>query len=129
MIELVRTSYTDKATFGVLLKDGVPQCDTVEKPWKDNHNKTSCIPEGTYEYELYFSPSKKYEVWLLKNVPNRSFIEIHIANFAHELEGCIAPGQGYIHTATETGVANSTDAFKYLKRVLPKTSNITIRSI
>lgn len=125
IIKLIRTATSDAGTFGVLVKDGLPLCDTVEKPWADNHPQTSCIPAGLYAVEPYISPSKSYEVWLLKDVPGRSYIEIHIANFARELLGCIAPGNGYIQ-GSEWGVAGSVSAFSYLKKILPPTFQLQI---
>lgn len=66
--------------------------ETLELPWKDNLPKISCIPDGEYEVEKTYSPSFKKQLWLIKNVPNRSGIRIHSANFVSELLGCIAPG-------------------------------------
>lgn len=54
-------------------------------------NKLKAIPVGTYPLSIYASPKFKTDVLLFENVPKRSFIEIHIANSPHELEGCIAP--------------------------------------
>jgi hypothetical protein len=51
----------------------------------------SAIPTGTYELELYNSP-KHGLVPLLKNVPGFKYVEIHKANKAEELLGCIAVG-------------------------------------
>lgn len=128
MIELIRTCSSVKGTFGVLVKDNEPVCDTVERPWVDNHNETSCIPVGIYEVIEYQSPTKG-NVWLLKDVPSRNFIEIHPANYAHELKGCIAPGQGYFTAAGNPGVSNSKATMNFLKSTLPKTFTLTIRSI
>jgi len=66
--------------------------ETLELPWKDNLPKVSCIPDGEYEVEKTYSPSFKKQLWLIKNVPNRSGIRIHSASFVSDLLGCIAPG-------------------------------------
>lgn len=51
----------------------------------------SCIPDGTYELERFYSPTFSQHL-LVKNVPNRSGILIHPANDAlTELRGCISP--------------------------------------
>lgn len=66
--------------------------EILELPWKNNLPKISCIPEGEYEVEKTYSPAFKKKLWLVKNVPNRSGIRIHTANYVHELLGCLAPG-------------------------------------
>lgn len=64
---------------------------TVELPWLNNQNQVSCIPVGIYEWELYESP-RHGTVLLLKGVPNRTYIEVHIGNFTREIRGCILIG-------------------------------------
>jgi|SRR5215831_8121482 len=86
---LLRELYKEKdpnALHGIMLLDGEFFCFTME-------NYVKKIPSGIYDCEIYNSPRHHMEVILLKDVPNRSMIEIHIANFPKELEGCIAPGE------------------------------------
>lgn len=65
---------------------------TLELPWKDNQHDISCIPKGTYPCSLRpFHTITNYEVL---NVPNRTGIFFHVANWVKELLGCIAPGVG-----------------------------------
>ncbi len=66
-------------------------CSTIELPWNDNKQETSCIPEGIYALELI--PSEDYDMVIrLLDVPGREGIDIHPANDAlKELKGCIAP--------------------------------------
>ena len=66
--------------------------ETLELPWKNNTTQISCIPDGEYEVEKTYSPSFRKNLWLIKNVPHRSGIRIHSANYVSELLGCIAPG-------------------------------------
>lgn len=70
---------------GSLTVNGVWECYTLER-------FDMIIPTGTYEIELYNSPKHGKNTPQLKNVPGRSNIQIHVANFADELLGCIAPG-------------------------------------
>lgn len=96
---LTRGPSTDEGTFGVLAF-GEQVVNTVELPWRDNVRQISCIPPGTYECAIVQSPrfGRVYEV---KNVPGRSHVLIHPANFAGdaelgwttELQGCISPGE------------------------------------
>jgi hypothetical protein len=89
-LELIRT-YFPNGTNGELYYNGKRLCFTIELPWLQNKPQISCIPEGRYELEKYFS--KHFGNHLhLKAVANRSLIMIHAANDAKlELRGCIAP--------------------------------------
>lgn len=66
-------------------------CHTIELPWKDNTRNISCIPEGRYEIAPRHTEKRGWH-YILKGVPNRSYILFHPANNAlKELKGCIAP--------------------------------------
>ena len=72
-------------------------CETVEdedRRLEDGNGKVygkSAIPRGRYEVELYQSP-KHGLVPLLRDVPGFKYIEIHKANRAEDLLGCIGVG-------------------------------------
>jgi hypothetical protein len=68
------------------------RCVTVELPWKDNQVRISCIPAGTYKVVPRRSPKYGEHLHIL-DVPGRSLILIHQANYVHQLLGCIAVGQ------------------------------------
>src|SRR6476660_4878109 len=88
VMRLIREPSGPNCTFGVLFTNGYYECFTLE-------NTHKIIPAGTYGITLYDSPHNKRVVPLLLDVPGRSEIEIHIANYPHELEGCIAVGQSF----------------------------------
>lgn len=106
------------AMFGALYNEtGRRECFTLELPWRDNWDNVSCIPAGEYIAERYYSPKHKTVVFRLTNVPDRDFIEIHIANHPSELLGCIAVGVAIgpvetTHGAKGIGVQASTAAFR-----------------
>ena len=66
---------------------------TVATPWLNNQLRVSCIPAGVYQIERHISPSKG-QCFAVLDVPDRTHILIHVANWSHELMGCIAPGIG-----------------------------------
>lgn len=75
------------------------ECRTLELPWVDNKQSVSCIPPGPGQGEKIYpfvildeSPSFKYPHIWIKDVPNRSFIKIHVGNYHHEIEGCVLVG-------------------------------------
>lgn len=90
---LNRFTQNDRATHGILkTEDASHSWFTLELPWKDNQHGVSCIPAGTYVCQRRWSERHQSEVFGLLNVPERSDIELHVANFARQLLGCIALG-------------------------------------
>lgn len=115
IIRLIREPSGPDCTFGVMFIDGFYQCLTLE-------NTHKIIPAGEYDITFYDSPHNKTLVPLLMNVPGRSEIEIHIANFFSELEGCIAVGT----IKDLTMLMNSQAAFGTLMAKLDRT-NVKIK--
>jgi len=117
MIEL-RRRYNPDGTFGQMTLEDGSVFATVERPWLNNQVGISCIPEGIYTLVMRDSEvinrtthGKYLRGWNVANVPNRSFIMIHIANFPRDVQGCIGVGlkQGYL--AGDYAVLQSRDAF------------------
>jgi len=65
---------------------------SIERGWKDNQNMISCVPAGTYPLKLEYSPRFKKDLWELYDVPGRAECKFHAANYARQLNGCIALG-------------------------------------
>ena len=100
-LTIIRFAGEEKQTLGsgVLLSaqlDTLFEFKTVELPWKDNQRRVSCIPAGTYTAIKHHSPKFGPCLWI-QDVPGRSEILIHPANFWHDLLGCIAPGEKHMH--------------------------------
>ena len=90
-IMLTRQSYLDTGTFGTMrLTDGAIVV-TVERPWLNNRPGVSCIPEGVYSCRRGFFHRGGYATFEVCDVPGRSLIKFHKANWPRELQGCIAP--------------------------------------
>lgn len=117
---------------------------SIEQPWRNNLQGHSCVPAGTYEMIPYNSP-KHGPTWQLHNpalniygkgaVPHggRSFCEIHSANWAEQLEGCIALGLDHkpmldpLTEKIEPAVEGSRDAIAHLLTILgPLSSGHTL---
>lgn len=89
-LQLFRNQF-EGGTFGALFFQGTFVCFTIELPWKDNARNISCIPDGCYLLEIWYTDRFKHHL-VVKDVPGRSEILIHPANNAlKELRGCIAP--------------------------------------
>ena len=66
---------------------------SLERGWRSNQKRISCVPLGSYTAVLEWSNRFKQNLWELKKVPNRSECKFHSANFWYQLNGCIALGQ------------------------------------
>ena len=106
-VYLERFCYSDMGTFGKLIFDDF-ECYTVERPWRDNIRRESCIPEGAYEIELGRYNKGGYPAYELVSVPDRSLIKIHIANTMDNVLGCIGVGEGLGFLKGKWAVTNST---------------------
>lgn len=103
-LEVVR-SYLKGATVGFI---DLPnkRLQTLERPWDNNIAGKSCIPEGTYRVKR--DKSGRWQYYAIQNVPSRTFIEIHPANYVNQLEGCLALGMARMED--NISVASSKDA-------------------
>ena len=93
-IYLTRLVDTGEQTVGILSiwEEGlIHSYHTLELPWKDNQHDISCIPPGVYDWVKWESPTKGDVIKVIE-VPKRTSILIHVANYVRELRGCIAPG-------------------------------------
>lgn len=112
-ILLERFCYHPEGTLGVLTVGG-EEFYTVERPWEHNLPRISCIPEGEYEMKRRKSPKFGW-CWEVKDVPNRTYILFHSANFPDELQGCIAPGMSLM--TDRIAVSRSRDAMNEIEEL------------
>ncbi len=87
----------------------------LERAWKDNKPMISCVPEGVYRLKLEWSPRFRKDLWEIYGVPNRSECKFHSANFANQLNGCIALGDMHIDINGD-GANDVRNSRKTLKR-------------
>ena len=110
---LIRDTMTDASTMGKLFLNGEEFCDTLELAWKDNQRSISCIPAGEYKVRLRLpreSATRDYIHLLVQDVPNRSYILVHIGNTTSDTKGCILVGQ----SRQQDFVGNSTLAMELI---------------
>lgn len=128
LIELKRFEQDLHATKGrMFFNNGLIAC-TLEKPWRDNKNYISCIPEGTYKCTKY-SGTKFKNVWILHDVPGRETILIHNGNFITDTIGCVLVGQDFSLFKGLPMVTNSVPTLKRLRSFLPNEFNLKITNI
>jgi hypothetical protein len=112
----------DKAkgcTLGTLKLPNGWQCATIERPYLDNKVNVSSIPSGKYKV-LPFSGNRHKDVYEVLDVPGRSAILIHVANWSFQVEGCIAVGREHIILNNLDAVAASNVTFDEFKDQLIK---------
>lgn len=139
MITLERFAYIPPycdgmaCTLGNLTMPSGRQLATMERPWDGNQQSISCIPEGIYELRRRHSPVVDRSTggafimgWEIIDVPERSLIMIHPANWAIELEGCISVGIKHTIMAGKPAVTESRNAFRLLMAEIP--TNPTLNS-
>lgn len=112
LVTITRNKSTKKETTGVLktIKGGaIFMCNTLELPWLENKSNISCIPVGKYLVTFSFSPRKLKYTYRVQNVPGRSGILFHSANYFSDLLGCIGLGSGTkdINNDGEIDIINS----------------------
>ena len=128
----LRTQADGDSTVGVMTA-GPLELRSIELGWHDNRPDVSCVPAGEYTLIPYDSP-KHGPTWCLHNHllgvtadgadDTRARCEIHSANWASQLEGCIALGldhQPMVNPATgriEPAVERSRDAIAELLALL-----------
>lgn len=139
ILKLNTVSIPGIGTFGEL-SVGTYSFKTVEREWLNNAPSISCIPEGDYKMIPYQSP-RNGPTWLLENhslgvyrfdTNHRNLIEIHIANWPRQVEGCIGVGKElrYIYDSVEgadrLGVSRSGTSMGKLRSILNTGQEYTI---
>ena len=94
---IIRDTFTEVSTIGNLYLNGEWLCDTLELPYRDNQRSISCIPAGQYEVRMRYpreSATRDYIHLLVKDVPDRDYILVHIGNKSSDTRGCVLVGIG-----------------------------------
>jgi len=126
---IISRTYNKDETLGTMMvmegERPLYKCKTIELPDNGNQHNTSCIPEGIYEV-VKFNSEKRGECFLIKDVPDRTGILIHIGNFAAgnkvDTLGCILPGAYFVDLNDDCNidVAISTKTMNELLVLLPE---------
>ena len=90
---LIRYESSSTATHGYLIYKDVIIGHTLELPWRNNMQNISCIDVGEYSLSLHYQEDKNRWVVRLEDKNDRTLINIEVANYVWQLEGCIAHGK------------------------------------
>ena len=92
-LDIYRKTETANSIIGELFVDNQKECVTIE-PSRDTpvHPGHPCIGAGKFDVILTPSPHLGYVTPEILNVPGRTAIRIHVANFPKDLLGCTGVG-------------------------------------
>jgi len=97
IIKIIRKKQDINQTLGTCVV--YDECDmpvfsalSLERGWRENTKRVSCVPLGSYNVVLEHSNRFKMDLWELKDVEGRSECKFHSANYWYQLNGCIALG-------------------------------------
>jgi hypothetical protein len=102
------------------------KCMGLELPDLDNQMNISCIPKGIYSAEKHFSVRNGDCISIL-NVKGRTSIQIHSANWLHQIKGCVAIGESLKNSSKGMMVTSSRNTMKILLDALPSKFEIEIK--
>ena len=112
-------------TLGVLCLKGVPFAATLERPWRNNARRVSCIPDGDYKCLRcrvspdYNGDSPKFgNTFQVFDVEGRKKILFHKGNIEDDTHGCILVGEQFDYINGQQAVLASKHGFKELLNIL-----------
>lgn len=112
---IIKRIYHSDCTIGTI-NFGNNRYFTLELPWQDNKTDVSCIPPGLYKAQYRNSPSNG-DVIELKDVPKRTYIQIHAGNYTRQILGCILVGDSLKDINTD-GIIDVTNSNNTLQKLL-----------
>jgi len=122
-INLYRLWHSDQGMQGVFFLNGI-QFFTMEPPWRDNQTSISCIPEGTYDVVMRYSPKYRNVYWVTE-VDGRHYILIHAGNYGGDRSlGYITHTEGCILLGKKRAIMNGQNAIVNSRIMIRKFVNI-----
>lgn len=119
---LTRTEARDGGTFGHIVLPSGRTLATVELPWRDNQPRVSCIPAGSYLCRPRPYHRGGYDAIEVCDVPGRSAILFHVANWPTDVLGCIGVGLSRGVVDGRYGVRSSRAAFN--RHLMPELGSL-----
>jgi hypothetical protein len=122
---LKREKSTETQTLGefAFFQDRVKlvfSCKTIELEVDCNAVRDDAIPKGVYKVVKRYSEKYRWH-FHIKDVPNRSYILIHNANYSRQLLGCVAVGASHVDIDRDglIDVTSSKSTLKRMNKILP----------
>ena len=140
-IKVKRRYFGEQYVIGTMFIDDVRFCDTLEdknrdenrngkfdKGEKKEHGET-CIPLGTYDVILDYSPRFRRKLPRLLNVPSFDGVLIHRGNTKDDTAGCILVGENKVKGKVINSTPYEIELVKRCTEATNKGETITIEIV
>ncbi len=116
-IDVARLWKSEEGITGTFSVDGAQRYFSLELPelfeGQPNVPDKTCVLPGTYAVERLWSNHWNQMMPHVVGTPGRTEVEIHVANFPHDILGCIGIGKLRI---SDIEIGESRDAFEEFNR-------------
>lgn len=134
---LVRVADNGIATYGVLVHADTAFAVTLERPWRDNRRRESCIPAGGYDVsrcraspDYHFKDSPQFgDTFQVRNVPGRSQILFHRGNIDDDTHGCILIGESFNPVLGKPGITASREGFAEFLHIMGQVDHFRLEIV
>jgi Family of unknown function (DUF5675) len=92
---------------------------SLEPCWAENAPFLSAIPEGTYPLRRGIHHKDGSACLVIQDVPGRDDVLVHAANWASQLEACMAPGEAISWMQGRRAVTNSKETLGRILQLFP----------
>ena len=121
--------YINGKYFSDVLEDpdrGLTDNMSLEEIKKIKIKGNTCIPYGTYNITITYSPRFKKNLPLLNNVKGFDGIRIHSGNKPQDTEGCLLPGFNKVKGQVIDSRVTTDKLIAQIQQVLNKGEKVTI---
>ena len=121
--------YINNEYFSDALEDpdrGLTDTMSLEEIQKIKIKGNTCIPYGTYDIIITYSPRFKKNLPLLNNVKGFDGIRIHSGNKPQDTEGCLLPGFNKIKGQVVDSRVTTDKLIAQIQQALNKGEKVTI---
>ena len=121
--------YINGKYFSDVLEDpdrGLTDTMSLEEIKKIKIKGNTCIPYGTYNVTITYSPRFKKNLPLLNNVKGFDGIRIHSGNKPQDTEGCLLPGFNKVKGQVIDSRVTTDKLIAQIQQVLNKGEKVTI---
>ena len=121
--------YINGKYFSDVLEDpdrGLTDTMSLEEIKKIKIKGNTCIPYGTYNITITYSPRFKKNLPLLNNVKGFDGIRIHSGNIPQDTEGCLLPGFNKVKGQVIDSRVTTDKLIAQIQQALNKGEKVTI---
>ena len=121
--------YVNGKYFSDVLEDpdrGLTDTMSLEEIKKIKIKGNTCIPYGTYNVTITYSPRFKKNLPLLNNVKGFDGIRIHSGNKPQDTEGCLLPGFNKVKGQVIDSRVTTDKLIAQIQQALSKGEKVTI---